>query len=283
MGKVSLYVPCYNVGKYIAQCIDAVLKQTYPIDEILIIDDGSIDNTVEIVSKYPVRIIRHKENRGLAAARNTAFKNAKNDFVASLDADCLSELDWLEKLMQNFSNGNIAGVCGKLFEKYTDTIADKWRAVHMRQHWGEERIVNPTFLFGSSNVFRKNVVMRVGFYNEKYRTNYEDVDLSKRLLARNYKLIYEPQAIAYHLRKDTILSVLRAHWNWNLYLGKRMPVNFHNFMRRIYGNLRWSRRFLITDFLRGRFSLLSINLFLFFHHSFCDLRYYLLPGSRNGK
>lgn len=271
--KVSLYIPCYNAERYIAQCIDTVLKQSYPIDEVLIIDDGSKDRTVKIASQYPVKIIRHKENRGLAAARNTAFKNARNEFVASLDADCIPESEWLEKLMQNFSNNNIAGVCGKLLEKYTDTIPDKWRSIHMRQHWGEEGIINPSFLFGGNNVFRKDAVMRVGFYNEKYRTNYEDVDLSLRLKKVNYKLIYEPQAIVKHLRRDTILSVLETSWRWNFPV-RTIPHNPHRLVRRIGGNLLRTKRLINSDLIQKHFSFLGIDLLSFFVYSFYDIKTY---------
>ena len=70
------------------------------------VDDGSCDKTIQIVSQYPVKIIRHKANKGLAAARNTAVKNIKTDFVASLDADCLPEPDWLLRLMNKFNSLN---------------------------------------------------------------------------------------------------------------------------------------------------------------------------------
>ena len=104
MEKLSLYIPCYNAEKYIGECLDGVIKQTYPIDEILIINDGSNDKTVSIASAYPVRIIHHNKNKSLAAARNTAFKEAKNDYVAALDADCVPRPDWLEHLIKNFSD-----------------------------------------------------------------------------------------------------------------------------------------------------------------------------------
>ncbi len=89
-GKVSLYIPCYNAERYIARAIEGALRQTNALDEILVVDDGSKDGTREIASRYPVRIISHDRNRGLAAARNTGFRNARNELVASLDADCVA-------------------------------------------------------------------------------------------------------------------------------------------------------------------------------------------------
>ena len=87
--KVSLYIPCYNGEEHIAACIEGVLNQFRKPDEIFVIDDGSTDRTAEIAENYPqVTVIRHEENKGLAAARNSAIAASTGDYVASLDADC---------------------------------------------------------------------------------------------------------------------------------------------------------------------------------------------------
>jgi len=110
MEKVSLYIPCYNAKQYIAGCLEGVLKQSYPIDEILIIDDGPGEETAKIVSHYPVKLIRRQGKSGLPSARNLVFRQARNDFVASLDADSSPEPDWLKELMDNFIDEDIIGV-----------------------------------------------------------------------------------------------------------------------------------------------------------------------------
>ena len=168
MKKVSLYIPCYNAEDYIQGCLEGVLKQTYPIDEILIIDDCSTDNTVSIASQYPVRIIYHRKNKGLAAARNTAFLEARNEFVAALDADCVPHSNWLHHIMECFHDDTIIGVGGKLIEKYTVSLADEWRSVHLTQHWGNDIIENPPYLTGCNTVLRKNAIENRGLYNTFY-------------------------------------------------------------------------------------------------------------------
>lgn len=217
MFKVSLYIPCFNAEKTIRECLNSVINQTYPIDEILVIDDGCQDKTADIISKYPVRVIRHDKNKGLAASRNTAFEEARNEFIASLDADCFAEPDWLKVLMSCFLDDDIAGAGGILVENYTVNIADKWRAVHMSQYWGEEIITNPPFLYGSNTVLRKDAVEKVGMYNQWNRSNYEDLDLSTRIMEEGGRLIYNPKAIVKHLRQDTVMSVLKAYWKWEHY------------------------------------------------------------------
>lgn len=273
--KVTLYVPCYNAEKYIAECLEGILKQTYPIDEILVIDDGSTDRTVEIASKYPVKIISHGINKGLAAARNTAFRNAKNEYVAALDADCVPEPDWLEKLMENFTDENIAGVGGKLIEKYTDTLADKWRAVHMRQHWGDVKIIDPPFLLGCNNVFFKKILLKMGLYDEKLRTNAEDADISGKIYRAGFTLIYEPSAIVEHLRRDSLLSVLETFWRHHY--AARLPIgNLFRLIYKIGENGLRSSKLAIEDISKWRFKLVSIDLLLFFYHTKIDIKKYLL-------
>lgn len=243
---ISLYIPCYNVEKTIAECIEAVIKQTYPVGEIIIVDDGSTDNTVSIAERYNVQIIQHKANLGLAASRNTGILNSKNEYIASLDADCIPHTDWLEKLIRNFSQANIAGIGGKLLEVKLDTLADRWRARHLIQNWGNKTITNPRQLFGNNTIFRKSCLLEIGLYNPIYKTNFEDYDISRRLMKNGYTLIYEPLAKVEHIRSDNIYSIMDT---------------YTRYYRGILVNIFFSISFLIKDLLKGKFSLLPLDAF----------------------
>lgn len=212
--KVSLYIPCFNVEAYIAPVIEGVLRQTLPAEEILIVDDGSTDRTLEIAQRYPVTIVRHDQNRGLAAARNTGLLRAKNEYVAALDADCVPDPAWLETLTSAASEPKMAMAGGKLIETVLTSVADRWRQSHMPQDWGAVRIVNPKFTFGSNTVARKAALEEIGWYDERMRTNGEDVDISRRLRVRGYDFVYEPSAVVRHLRHDSAASVMNAYWRW---------------------------------------------------------------------
>ena len=94
---VSIITPVYNGEKYIEKCIESVLNQTYKNLEMIIVDDGSIDNSENIIKKYTkensfIKYIKLKENRGISNARNVALKNATGRFVAFLDCDDIQEL-----------------------------------------------------------------------------------------------------------------------------------------------------------------------------------------------
>lgn len=216
---LCFYVPVYNVEAFIRQAIEGILAQHHPVAEILIIDDGSEDGSIDVAREYPVSIIEHGENRGLAAARNTAFRRATYPFLATIDTDARLDPGYAKYALMEFENGDatLAGVGGMLVEQHTDSLPDAWRARHLAQHWGDMRLCPPTFLFGSNSVFRREAVLDVGGYDERYRTNAEDGEISVRLRHRGYGLCYTPAARAYHLRRDTLESLLRTRWNYEFW------------------------------------------------------------------
>lgn len=113
--RISAYVPCYNAERYLKQTLLALSAQSHPPDEILVIDDGSSDQSAEIARQFPVRLIQHQRNRGLAAARNTAIQCAQHEFLAAVDADVVIEPEWLGCLFADINTDeSIAGVGGRL-------------------------------------------------------------------------------------------------------------------------------------------------------------------------
>ena len=273
--NVSLYIPCYNAGKYIERCIQSVLAQSYPIQTILVVDDGSTDSTQAIVARFPqVKLIQHSENRGLAAARNTAWQNLVSEYIANLDADCVAESNWLENLMSNIENADskLAGVGGKLVELNQKGVANRWRITHMSQHWGDERIRNPKWVYGSNSVYLRSALVAVNGYRENYRTNYEDLDLSRRLYEKGSTLFYDPAAKVNHLRNDSIQSILYTRWRWTA-VDLELPITFKKLVRSLGRNIVRGFVYCYRDIKRsGISSLLLLDLALGLYSFFADLR-----------
>ncbi|HXN21373.1 MAG TPA: glycosyltransferase family 2 protein [Candidatus Dormibacteraeota bacterium] len=275
--NVSVYIPAYNVAKFLSRTIDGVLAQTYPADEILLIDDGSSDATVDIAGRYPsVTVVRHDSNRGLSAARNTAFRTARNELVASLDADCVPTTDWLARLVPHLKDHRVVGVGGRLVESVRRTVADRWRCAHLRQEQGESLLRNTDFLFGCNNLFRKSAVIEAGGYNEVMRTNGEDADLSRKLRAMGRELVYEPAACVMHLRSDTIRSILDTSWRWGQYGIPLCPRDANVcfvLARSIYVNFRYTfLNLLRRDARLGRVELLGIDFLTLAYYPYRDFR-----------
>lgn len=214
MAAITLYVPCFNGKEFLERCIEGIRFQTRKPERLVLIDDGSSDGTGDVARSLGFEVITHAKNRGLGAARNTAINASETELIASLDADCVPHPRWLEILEETLEREQVAGVGGMLVETRNLALADRWRTHHMRQHWGSSVLKNPQFLFGNNTLFQKQSLINVGGYNERYRTNFEDVAISRALRSAGFATVYEPRATVQHLRSDSIRSVLRTNWRW---------------------------------------------------------------------
>lgn len=215
MERITAYIPAYNVSEYLASTIEGLLAQTHPFDEVLVIDDGSHDDSAGIASRYPqVTLIKHPVNKGLAAARNTALRASRNELVASVDADVVADPNWIATLLPHMADPKVAGAGGFLVEGVQKTLADRWRCARMAQEWGPRYIRNPRFLYGCNNIFRKSTIFEAGGYNEALRICGEDPDLALRIRARGWDLVYDPAARATHMRHDNLKSIMDMYWRW---------------------------------------------------------------------
>lgn len=119
---ISIIVPVYNVKPYIRKCIDSLVAQTYPLTEIVIVDDASTDGSSEIIEAYAriysnIIIIKHEYNKGLAAARNTGIRVAKGSFIEFVDSDDYVSPNYTEKLYRNLVSQRVdISVCGRYLE-----------------------------------------------------------------------------------------------------------------------------------------------------------------------
>ena len=108
--KVSVIIPVYNVEKYIEQCIKSVVNQTLKEIEIIIVNDGTKDNSIKKIEKYlsdPRIVLINKENGGLSSARNAGMKVAKGEYISFIDSDDFIELTMLEDLYNNSEKAEI--------------------------------------------------------------------------------------------------------------------------------------------------------------------------------
>ena len=281
MDRVSVYIPCYNGERYLQGSLEALLRQTCAPDEILVIDDASTDHSVEVASRYPVRVIRHEHNKGLAAARNTGILNSRNELVASVDQDVAANPDWLEKLLPSIRRDGFAGGGGKLVEKFQQSLADQWRATHMRQDLGEHPRDDLRIMSTNNTLFKASAIKEVGLYNEIFRRTFEDWDMCHRLRRRGYRLYYRPDAVCNHLRRDTVSSAIKTWWRWRAPAWLQQPLTLESLLTKIRVDLRdcladMAKR----DWQRHQLRLTGVDLLLASYSIYADLRCYLRDRGR---
>ena len=157
-----------------------------------------------------------------------ALRCASGDILVGIDADAVVDPDFLAAVEAEFTRQpQLAALCGSLRERFTNTPADLWRSLHMRQHHGEQEHLNPWILYGSTTACRTEIVRGLGGWNARLRTNFEDAELCGRLRAAGHAMFYAPRCKAWHLRRDTLDSVLRGYWKWQ-YDGGEMRGQFQS-------------------------------------------------------
>ena len=136
MPKFSIIIPVYNVEKYIKKCLDSVINQTYEDYEVIIVNDGTKDNSMDIVKEYPVKIVNQK-NQGLSVARNNGAKQAKGDYLIFLDSDDSWNKNLLKSIEKSLKN-NPDVVRFQIQETYEDGSKKEYKETPFNNKTGEE-------------------------------------------------------------------------------------------------------------------------------------------------
>ena len=274
--QVSLYIPCLNAEKHIKRTLESIFSQSYPIAEVLVVDDGSKDQTTKILESFPVEIIRHRENLGITKTRNTALEHARGEFVASVDADVILERDWLKRIMSNFSDSAaVGGVGGRIIETNTESLIGQWISVHRNPDGGEKK-KNPPCLPTSAVVYRRRALLEIGGFNDDKRYDHSDLDASMRVIQIGYVLAYEPEAICYHHFQGDIRSLFDGLWRFkkDAFVNCGLFSNPFGLERKIRINLSEFCQMAMDDFNAGRHRIVHLNIIGALRHCLMDLRLY---------
>jgi len=203
--RVSVIVCGYNGGQTLESCLLSLKAIDYPDYEVVVVDDGSTDNTKEILSHHPWVNAIYQENRGLSVARNVGASAATGEILAYTDSDCMADPDWLYYLVGTLLSGNYAGVGGPNISP----PAQNWhQACVAAAPGGPNHVllsdVVAEHIPGCNMAFHRWAFEKIGGFDPEYRKAGDDVDFCWRLQQEGEVIAFSPSAIVWHYRRFTL-------------------------------------------------------------------------------
>jgi glycosyltransferase involved in cell wall biosynthesis len=250
--SVTLAICCYNAADSIAQVLGGVGRLSPPPAEVLVVDDGSTDESPAIARAHGARVVEHGRNRGLAAARNTCLERASGEIIIFIDADAVPHRDLVQQLAEGYQDPWLAGIGGQVLETNQLRLTDRWRGLFWRQTQGSERLEDAPRVVGACCSFRRQSALAAGGFSPRFRTNGEDVELSSRLRRRGHRLAYNPEARVDHLRRDSLVSLLAMIHRHSRDHVLALRTNHEPCGRVVSNALRWGPVTLISSLHRHR-------------------------------
>ncbi|MCG5215106.1 glycosyltransferase family A protein [Streptosporangium soli] len=223
---VSVIIPNYNYAKTLRLCLEAIYRQTAPPREVIVVDDNSTDNSVDIASGFPCRIIRTEKNSGVAAARNVGAISATGDILFFVDSDVVLQRDAIAEAVRHLrEDDSIGSVCG-IYAKaplIRDSLLEEYRSFQAH-YWRKSSVGLVSVGFFSLGAIRRDAFNEIGLFNEELWQT-EEVDYGYRL-SRRYGLLLSDRVVGSHDDDDKLIPLMRklfrrARLRVPLYLGRR--------------------------------------------------------------
>ena len=240
---ISVIIPAYNEEDTIGECLMSLEDLDYPSEklEIILINDGSGDNTKNVMSNYDQKlnpVLLETDGVGPSKARNIGLDYAKGEYVAFIDGDCAVDREWLNELLKGFITEDVAGVGGSQiipvnateFEKKVHVFLSSMHFVseYMKEANGIEFVQH---VASCNAIYKTGVVREVQGFDEKLWPG-EDVDLDYKITHKGYKIAYNPKAIVMHHRPKNLMTfyyMMKRYGGAQAYLIKK-----HGFFRKLH-------------------------------------------------
>ncbi len=238
---VSIIILTHNTLKTTSECLSSLNNVSYKNLEIIVVDNGSTDNTSSYIKKHfpKIGVIRNNSNLGFAEGNNIGFQKAKGELILFLNNDTIVERDFLTPLMDKIvSDKTIGGVQPKILnyskKNVIDSVGSYFITSGFLYHFGhnkkdqekyniEEEIFS---MKGACMLFKREVLQKVGVFDKDYFAYFEETDLCQRVWLSGYRLLYIPTSSIYHIGGAT---------------AKKFPsaaMHYHSYKNRIYTYLK---------------------------------------------
>jgi len=230
--KASVIIPVYNSEEAISGTIEAISSQEFDDFEIISVDDGSTDGSLQILKGLEdkirnLRVISQK-NKGPAAARNYGAKEASGEIIVFTDSDCVPEKNWLKEMVKPFEDKEVVGVQGKYKNLNTGNTVSVFTQSEIEERYlrmGSQKYTD--FIGSYSAAYRKSVFLDVNGFDESFlKASGEDPELSYRIAAKGHKMVFNEKAIVGHPHPTSIKNYIKQKFSrgyWGVLLYKKHP------------------------------------------------------------
>jgi GT2 family glycosyltransferase len=213
---VSVIVPVWNGRELVERLLRALARQTYPVAEVLVVDNGSEDGAGEAAQRLGARVVRMWRNTGFSRAVNRGIEECQTPWLAIMNSDVEPAPEWLERLMDAAKQPDTWFAAGKILSASERGRIDgtwdalcrggcAWRVGHGRRDGPEFSSARAIwFAPGTASLFRAELFRRVGLFDEGFESYLEDVEFGLRCACLNYSGRYAPRAVAYHVGSATL-------------------------------------------------------------------------------
>lgn len=233
--RVTVVLPTYNRCKDLERCINSLMRQSFKDFELLVIDNGSTDGTLELLKLYPVRVIRDS-TKNIFYLANLGWKEASTEIVAYISDDCEAEPEWIENIVKSFSSFKDAGAVGgpaiatqrqeiaRLYEGAKNSISSLlvkiYEVIVLENRYSDIAVllqsgafsmggsmhhsaklkqpIHVDFLTLTNMAVKREAMQATGGFDESYVQHHGDAELSIRMRKRGYILIFHPRAVVLH-------------------------------------------------------------------------------------
>lgn len=238
--SISVFVCSYNGAKTIHKTLTELRRLDYPNYEVVVVNDGSTDNTARIAEEFKVRLI-NTENRGLSVARNEALKDEAASIVVYIDDDAYPDSDWLKYIAHAFLNSDFAAIGGPNLLPLESGIIEN--CVGNAPGGPTHVLINDRLaehIPGCNMAYRKEVLKAIGGFDGQFRTAGDDVDVCWRIQKMGWKIGYHPAACVWHRRRNQI----KAYWRQQNGYGKAEAILEDKWPEKYnaVGHIPWSGR-----------------------------------------